>query len=70
MKFLIDMNLSPAWVPFLASHGFEAVHWATVGSPSAPDPEILERVRAVSLFLLVTWTSEQCFTPGNSPNRA
>ena len=42
MKFLVDMNLSPLWVPFLASHGFAAVHWSTVGQPSAPDQEILE----------------------------
>jgi predicted nuclease of predicted toxin-antitoxin system len=41
MKFLGDMNLSPLWVPFLASHGFEAIHWSTVGQPWAPDSEIL-----------------------------
>ena len=41
MKFLVDMNLSPLWAPFLASHGFGAVHWSTVGQPSAPDREIL-----------------------------
>ena len=37
MKFLIDMNLSPLWVPFLGAHGFGAVHWSTVGDPRAPD---------------------------------
>jgi predicted nuclease of predicted toxin-antitoxin system len=42
MKFLVDMNLSPFWVSFLNSHGFEAVHWSTIGQPSAPDPEILD----------------------------
>ncbi len=42
MKFLIDMNLSPLWVSFLASHGFAAVHWSTVGHASAPDSEIME----------------------------
>jgi predicted nuclease of predicted toxin-antitoxin system len=41
MKFLVDMNLSPLWVPFLSSHGCEAVHWSTVGQPRAPDSEIL-----------------------------
>lgn len=41
MKILVDMNLSPLWVPFLASHGFETLHWSTVGQPSAPDTEIL-----------------------------
>ena len=42
MKFLVDMNLSPLWVSFLASHGFAAVHWSTVGHASAPDTEIME----------------------------
>jgi len=42
MKFLIDMNLSPLWVPFLSSNGFDAVHWSTVGHFAAPDLEILE----------------------------
>jgi len=26
MKVLVDMNLSPGWVSFLAEGGFEAVH--------------------------------------------
>jgi predicted nuclease of predicted toxin-antitoxin system len=42
MKFLIDMNLSLLWVPFLASHGYEAIHWSTIGDISAPDAEILQ----------------------------
>jgi predicted nuclease of predicted toxin-antitoxin system len=41
MKLLIDMNLSPVWVPFLNQNGFLAVHWSTVGSPSAMDSEIM-----------------------------
>jgi predicted nuclease of predicted toxin-antitoxin system len=41
MKILVDMNLSPTWVPFPAAHGFEAAHWSTVGRPSAADSEIL-----------------------------
>ena len=40
MKFLIDMNLSPLWVSFLAENGFESVNWSTVGRPAAPDSEI------------------------------
>ncbi len=40
MKFLVDMNLSPLWVPFLTDHGFEAVHWSNVGESRAPDSEI------------------------------
>ncbi|MGA3026887.1 MAG: DUF5615 family PIN-like protein [Bryobacteraceae bacterium] len=36
------MNLSPLRVPFLAGHGYTAVHWSTLGPPWAPDREILE----------------------------
>ena len=35
------MNLSPSWVERLARHGFEAVHWSTIGAATAPDGEIL-----------------------------
>ena len=41
MKLLVDMNLSPSWVERLVAHGFEAVHWSTVGAATAPDVEIL-----------------------------
>jgi predicted nuclease of predicted toxin-antitoxin system len=41
MKILIDMNLSPTWVPFLAEHGIEAVHWSNVGAPTSSDAELL-----------------------------
>ncbi len=46
MKILIDMNLSPSWVPFLSGHGFEALHWASVGPPSAADSQILAYAEA------------------------
>ena len=35
------MHLSPSWVERLAGHGFEAVHWSTIGTTTAPDVEIL-----------------------------
>ena len=35
------MNLSPSWVDRLARHRFEAVHWSTIGTATAPDVEIL-----------------------------
>ncbi len=28
MKLLIDMNLSPLWIPFLKQNGFEGIHKA------------------------------------------
>lgn len=41
MKLLIDMNLSPKWVPFLQMSGITATHWSEIGNPSAPDAEIM-----------------------------
>lgn len=41
MKVLIDMNLSPSWIPALESHGFSAIHWSAVGDGRAPDRDIL-----------------------------
>ena len=49
MKLLVDLNLSPSWVGRLANHGFEAVHWSTIGAATAPDVEIL------------TWANEHHF---------
>jgi len=39
MKLLVDMNLSPRWVPFLLDAAHEAVHWSTVGKADATDSE-------------------------------
>ena len=41
MKVLVDMNLSPSWVPVLERNGFSAVHWSTTGDGRAPDPVVL-----------------------------
>ena len=41
MKILLDMNLPPAWVDYLESEGFEAIHWANVGPYDATDIEIM-----------------------------
>ena len=46
MKFLIDMNLSPAWVSVLKEAGMEPVHWSSIGRPDAPDNEILGYARS------------------------
>lgn len=42
MKILLDMNLSPSWVGFLASEGFEAVHWMSVGSGREADRVLMD----------------------------
>ena len=45
MKLLVDMNLSPTWVPSLEVGGFEAVHWSKVGRPNAPDSQLFAWAR-------------------------
>ncbi len=42
MKILIDMNLPPSWVQVFRQENWEAHHWSAVGSPTAPDTEILD----------------------------
>lgn len=51
MKLLIDMNLSPLWVEFLARSGFESVHWSEVGSASAPDAVIMDYAAAHGMII-------------------
>src|SRR5262249_56746495 len=41
VQLVVDMNLSVEWVAELAQHGWSAVHWSTVGDPTAEDPVIM-----------------------------
>lgn len=41
IKIVIDMNLSPEWIPFLATHGWVAEHWSIIGDARATDAEIM-----------------------------
>jgi predicted nuclease of predicted toxin-antitoxin system len=52
MKILIDMNLSPDWIPFLRAGGFEAEHWSTVGDPRAADRQIMGWARTRGCVVL------------------
>jgi predicted nuclease of predicted toxin-antitoxin system len=45
MKLVLDMILTPDWIPLLAQAGHTAVHWSSVGSPRAKDSEILAWAR-------------------------
>lgn len=45
MKILLDMNLSPSWVPYLQEAGYEVRHWSEVGSVNAPDKDIMDWAR-------------------------
>jgi len=40
MKLLVDMNLSPDWVPVLQAAGHDVIHWSTVGDLRAGDAQI------------------------------
>lgn len=45
LRLLVDMNLSPAWVPLLEASGFVAVHWSSIGLPNAPDRTLFSWAR-------------------------
>jgi predicted nuclease of predicted toxin-antitoxin system len=45
VKLLVDMNLSPEWVPLFRRNGFDAVHWSAIGQPTASDSEVLQWAR-------------------------
>lgn len=45
MRILLDMNLSPAWVPVLQDAGFEAFHWSELGAANAMDEQIFSWAR-------------------------
>ena len=52
MKILVDMNLSPEWVPILKGQGWEAIHWSRIGNPGAPDQEILAWAKSNAYVVL------------------
>lgn len=51
MKLLLDMNLSPQWVPFLKGAGIDATHWSTMGRATAPDAEVMDWARTNSCIV-------------------
>lgn len=48
MKLLVDMNLSPGLCRLLRDAGHTATHWSRIGSPRAPDIELLQWARRES----------------------
>lgn len=52
MKIIIDMNLSPAWCDILQKHGFDAIHWSSIGDPKATDAEIFSFARKNNYIIL------------------
>jgi len=41
LRIVVDMNLSPEWIPLLEQAGWTAVHWSSVGDPTADDATIM-----------------------------
>ena len=39
---LVDINLSPEWIPVLQKHGWQAVHWSDIGDPRASDRDTMD----------------------------
>lgn len=71
MKLLVDMNLSPSWASWLAQHGFEAVHWSTIGAATAPDDELLSWARGHGFVVLTNdldFSSILAATCGQTPS--
>jgi predicted nuclease of predicted toxin-antitoxin system len=58
MKLLIDMNLSPQWVPVLEAADWRSVHWTSIGRPTATDEEILAYAK---LYEYVVFTHDLDF---------
>lgn len=52
MKFVIDMNWSTDWVPYLQGLGHDAVHGSSVGPRDALDLDIVEWARTEDRTIL------------------
>lgn len=71
MRLLIDMNLSPKWVTFLHSAGFDAAHWSNVGVSTAADSEIMASAKAEHWIILthdLDFGSILAATGGDAPS--
>ena len=52
IKILVDMNLSPEWVPVLSRHGWESRHWVDVGASNATDRVLMDWASAKGYIVL------------------
>jgi len=54
VKLVVDVNLPPKWVEFLATRGIEAVHWSQVGDLRATDSTIMKWARDEGYIVLTS----------------
>lgn len=52
MRFVLDMNVTRDWIPYLERAGHEAVHWSSVGREDASDREIMAWAREQNRIVL------------------
>lgn len=52
MRIIVDMNLSPSWLPLLSGAGHEALHWSQCGPADAPDAQIMDYAKANDCVIL------------------
>lgn len=45
IQIVVDVNLPPAWVEVFTRHGWEAIHWSSVGDLRAKDRDLMVRAR-------------------------
>ncbi len=45
VKILVDVSLTPAWIPYLREQGIESIHWSEIGDIRAPDSLVLQWAR-------------------------
>ena len=71
MTLLLDMNLSPKLVSILAKLQVDAMHWHSVGNPTASDTEIMTYAE-VNNCVVVTYdldfTALLCATQTQKPS--
>lgn len=65
MRLLVDMNLTPRWVDLLTKAGFEAVHWSVVGTPDAPDSDLMSHAKTHPSPNSPAWLMAQLTPPPN-----
>lgn len=41
IRILVDINLSPEWIPKFKREGLDAIHWSSVGDPKTDDASIM-----------------------------
>lgn len=52
MRIVVDMNLAPSWSERLTAEGFDAVHWSSIGAPTASDEDIVAHAAATSAVMV------------------